>query len=812
MSLQKYKQKRNFKDTPEPEGKEEKTQKFRFVIQKHVATRLHYDFRIEHEGVLKSWAVPKGVPNKSNERHLAMAVEDHPLDYFDFEGVIPENNYGAGTVMVWDVGTYSVPHAESKADIPKMLEEGFEKGELKLELHGKKLKGLVALVRFKKAGENAWLFIKDKDEHEGKKVDDVHSAKSGLTMDEITKKHASSWIDGKEVKKKSEKIKASKNISPMLATLHEEPFNNADWIFENKLDGYRVVAHLEKGDVNIFSRNQIIFNNKYKEIVEALGKYKFNAVFDGEVVVEDDKGKSSFQLLQDYPITKKGNIIYYIFDILFLDGLDLRQLPLIERKKALKKIIKDSKHIKLVEFTEEKGIKLFAQSSKSGSEGIIAKLKDSIYEDGVRTKNWLKIKNVLEDEFVIGGYTKPEGQRKGFGSLLLGTFKGDKLEYVGNTGTGFDEKKIKDLLSKFEKVETDKSPFAEYNGANNVKAFLKPKLIAQIKYAERTNDGMLRQAVYLGLREDKDIGGMKEDGVKNLNTSLTGLLTHSEKLWFPKKKYTKLDLAKYYIEVADFILPYLKDRPQNMNRFPDGINGKSFYHKDFEVNAPDFVETVDIFSESSNKEIKYIVCNNIETLIYLVNLGCIEINAWNSRVNDLESPDYLIFDIDPDTDFSKAIEVSLKLHDLLDSIKMPNYIKTSGKRGLHINVPLNAKYDFEQVRTFSEIISKVIEREMSDIVNLERNPDKRKGMVYIDFPQNRRGQTTASVYAARPVEDATVSMPLKWSEVDKKLDPKDFTIKNALKRLEKTGDLWKPVLGEGADLEKVLKALAKMLN
>jgi bifunctional non-homologous end joining protein LigD len=815
MPLADYNKKRNFKETPEPEGKEDRAKKFRFVVQKHEATRLHYDFRIEHDGVLKSWAVPKGVPALNTEKHLAMMVEDHPLSYYDFEGIIPEGNYGAGSVMVWDLGKYKVPHAETDEDAEKAITAGLEKGEVKLELFGKKLKGLYALVRFKRAGENAWLFIKDKDEFEGAKRDDLHSAKTGKTMKEIKNEELKiKNVEGAYMRP-GDSVASSldKNITPMLATLHDEAFDNKDWLFEPKLDGYRALAFIQKDSVTLQSRNQINLNNKYPRIVTALEKYNFNAVFDGEVVVLDEKGNPSFQLLQEYPETKQGEIAYYIFDLLYLDNLDLRNLPLIERKKALKKLVKDRMYVKLIKFTEEKGEELFKSSFKDGYEGIIAKKMDSIYEAGIRTNNWLKIKNVKDDDFVIGGYTYPEGQRKGFGSLLLGTYKRGKLHYVGNTGSGFGEKIITSLIKEFKPLETDKSPFVDFDNHVKVLKFLKPSLMAKIKYAEKTKDGMLRQAIFQGIRDDKEVkeevrSKKEEVGNSHGNSEIIKeLISHPDKVWFPEKKYTKLDIANYYLEVADFILPYLKNRPQNMNRFPNGIHGESFYHKDYEAKHPKFVKTHEIYSESSNRDINYIVCENVETLLYLVNLGCIEINAWNSRVGKLDLPDFLLFDIDPDTKFSEAVKVSLKLHEILDSLKIPNYIKTSGKRGLHIQVPLEAKYNFDQVRTFSEIISNLVENEMPDIVNLERNPDKRKGKVYIDYLQNRRGQTTASVYSVRPTPDASVSTPLDWSEVNSKLDPRKFTIKNAPARFKEVGDLWKPVLGKGISLEKILKML-----
>ncbi len=443
--LSKYNKKRNFRRTAEPEGKvKESKGSLKFVIQKHQASRLHYDFRIEVDGVLKSWAVPKGLPTKSNERHLAMMVEDHPFDYRDFEGTIPEGNYGAGTVMVWDEGTYTHSKTEDRKEIQERIKEGIKQGEIKLFLNGTKLKGLYALVRFKKAGENAWLFIKDKDEFEGKKIKDVDlSVKTGRTLDEIT--------DGvkakKKVKKKKEKeIKISKNddgFTPMLATLVENAFNDKDWIFEVKWDGYRIIAHIEKDLVNLLSRNTQNYNSDFSPIVEELLNIKDKMILDGEVVVVDSKGRSDFQALQSYRNSGEGKLMYYVFDILKFKNRDLRKLPLTERKEILKKVLPKLGLVKYSDHIDEEGKKFFSLAKKNDLEGIIAKKKDSIYESGERTKSWQKIKILKQQEVVIGGYTKPEGKRNEFGSLLMGVHKRGKLVYVGNTGSGFDEKSLK---------------------------------------------------------------------------------------------------------------------------------------------------------------------------------------------------------------------------------------------------------------------------------------------------------------------------------------------------------------------------------
>ncbi|MFS8130658.1 MAG: DNA ligase D [Candidatus Dojkabacteria bacterium] len=822
MALEKYNEKRNFKQTKEPEGKVSHEHKQMFVVQKHVATRLHFDFRIEHKGVLLSWAVPKGVPISSKEKHLAMMVEDHPVNYFDFEGTIPEGNYGAGTVMVWDYGNYTVPGATTPEEIDKAISEGLEKGDLKLELRGAKLAGIFALVRFKKAGENAWLFIKDKDEYEPLEIKDADlSAKTGLTMEEIEKSNKE-WDSGKKKEVEHEKKTLDRITLPMLASTSEEAFDDKDWIFEPKLDGYRAVSVLNDGKVNLISRNQIDLNSKYPEIVESLEKLKINVVLDGEITVINKKKIPDFQLLQNYTKDKEGTIQYCLFDVLSLDDLDLRTLPLIERKKTLESLskkVKLPKNILINSFIKTDGKKLFKEMIKKGYEGVVAKKEDSPYISGERVDSWKKFKTSKEMECLICGYTQPQGNRKFFGSLLLGRYKYGKLVYLGNTGSGFDDKSLEELKTLLDKNTRKDSPFSDTTEVPKMSVFVEPVIVADINYAEVTKDGMLRQAIFQRLREDKTPNDINSEDTKEQKLKTTKisepltLISHPDKVYWPEDGYTKLDLAKYYLEISDFILPYLKGRPQNMNRHPDGINGGSFYHKDYEQAHPDFVKTYGIYSESSKRVVDYILCENVETLLFLSNLGCIEMNPWDSTIENIDNPDYLIFDVDPnDVEFKHTVEVALKIHELLDKIEVENYIKTSGKRGLHIYIPLGAKYTYDNSRQFSEIVAIWIQKQMPEIISLERSPDKRKGKVYIDFLQNRLGQTTASVYSVRPVVKASVSTPLKWSEVTGKLNVKDYTIKTLSKRLDKLGDLWKPVLGKGIDLKKAIVNLQKEIK
>jgi len=500
MKLEQYNKKRDFKQTKEPEGKVGFNKgKFPiFVIQKHDATRLHYDFRLETEGVLKSWAIPKGLSTNTKERHLAMMVEDHPFSYRDFEGAIPEGNYGAGEVIVWDTGTFTVEGATTKKEIEQKVLEGIESGDVKLILNGAKAKGKYALVRFKKAGDNAWLLIKEKDDFVGSDlIENDKSVKSGKTLDDI-----------KDQKKND--VWSNNVVKPMLAELVDKSFDSNEWLFEEKLDGYRAIANVNNGDVRLYSRNNIPLNNSYPLIVDKLQTLGFNVVLDGEIVVEDIQGKPSFQALQNYRSTGIGTLVYYIFDVLSVNNLDVTLLPLIERKKTIDKLIKNGKILKKTNYVLKHGIKAFEDAKDKLMEGIVAKKTDSEYTQG-RSSNWKKIKAKFEQEVVIGGYTFPEGMREGFGSLLVGVYKQGKFIYVGHTGSGFTSRSIIELKAKLDKHILKNSPFQNDVPDKNVAAWISPKFVAQVKFAGWTDQGLLRQAIYIGIRDDKNPKDVKRE-------------------------------------------------------------------------------------------------------------------------------------------------------------------------------------------------------------------------------------------------------------------------------------------------------------
>jgi bifunctional non-homologous end joining protein LigD len=824
MSLKPYHEKRNFHQTPEPKGgiKDDDHKKLQFVIHKHEASHLHYDLRLELNGVLKSWAIPKGPSLNPEDKRLAIMVEDHPYDYKDFEGVIPRGNYGAGTVMIWDQGTYE---PISKEMTPKHIEEALKKGRLSFILHGKKLNGEFTLVRFKKAKEdNSWFLIKKFDEFAHTKIKkEDESAASGKTMEEIQLGKSLNLKDAEEVTNIPEQIK------PMLAMLVEEPFDRKDWIFEIKWDGYRAIADMSHKKIRLYSRNGVSFNDRFYPIVEALESVPGEYVLDGEIVVVDDEGRASFQQLQNYMKTGVGRLMYYVFDILFVNHCDLRNLPLIRRKEILRQILpKDLPTVKYVEHVEKTGTAFFHAAVEQGIEGIVAKEKNSSYKTGKRSLQWQKVKILKRQDAVIGGYTEPKGSRKHLGAVILGVYDKGALKYIGHTGGGYGEDDLQQLHTLLKNKETKKSPFNEPPKPNAKVHWLKPELVCEVSYSGWTKDGILRQPILLGLREDKNPEEVvRENGTKKKEPRIFKSqqeeekrvgkhrlkLTHLDKIFWPKEQYSKGDLLQYYEEIAPYILPYLKDRPESLNRFPNGIEGESFYQKDVNHSTPDWVQTVSLYSESGNKTIRYAMCQDKDTLLYLANLGCIEMNPWNSRYTKPDFPDYLVLDIDPEgVGFKETITVALATHDLLEKAKIKNFCKTSGATGLHIYVPLESKYHYDQVRDFEFLINTMVHQKLPDLTSLERKPEKRQQKIYLDYLQNRRGQTMASAYSLRPREGAPVSTPLRWDELKPSLKPNQFHIHNILKRIKKVGDLWEETIGKGINMEESLKRLDRLMK
>jgi bifunctional non-homologous end joining protein LigD len=901
MALTKYKEKRNFKVSPEPTGGKADIKKLRFVIQKHDASHLHYDFRLEMEGVLKSWAVPKGPSTDPDVKRLAMMVEDHPYDYRNFEGIIP-SGYGAGTVIVWDEGFYELADAngKDKKTQDKELRKGIYSGKLHFALHGKKLKGEYALVKTHGRGENAWLLFKVKDKYVSKeditlKDKSVISKKPLAQIEKTTtnfygaKRVKESKVESKKetsLKKRADvKIASAKNkkeaksdgmsshdkiisagrrgkfpvkLSPMLATLVDKPFDNAEWQYEIKWDGYRVVAFCKKSKVELKSRNDKSFNEKFYPVYKAVQDWNINAVVDGEVVVLDENGKSNFGALQNWRSEADGEIYYYVFDVLWLNGKDLMQIPLSERRNILKQMIPENNIIRLSENFEVSGIEFFKTAKKMGLEGIIAKKSDSTYSSGNRSKEWLKVKANKRQEMIIGGYTKNDDSSKLFSSLLLGVFEKGKLIYTGKAGTGFKDKRQKEMLKQFKPFITNSPPFTELPDINKpsrfrpnpphaVAVWMKPELVCEVSFTEMTTDGIMRHPSFEAMRIDKNAKDVtrekaidtseitskkkaksetilkptgKNDRKTFLNptdeTQVREINGHEikfnnlNKIYWPKEKITKRDMLNYYYQVAPFILPYLKDRPQSMNRQPNGITGKSFYFKDVSGTAPKWLETFEYKSPSDNRVRKYLVAQDEASLLYMATLGCIEMNPWHSKVKTEDYPDWCIMDLDPaENTFNQVIEAAKVIKDILESMGVTCYPKTSGSTGIHIYIPLGAKYTYEQSKEFARVIATLVQREIPKYTSIERIVKARSGKMYIDFLQNRPQATVAAPYSLRPKPGATVSMPLHWDEVKKGLKMSDFTIYNAIERIKNEGDIFKPVLGKGINLEKVIKQFNK---
>ena len=899
LSLAKYNKKRDFTKTHEPEGKVNrgfKNRKLRsFVVQKHNASRLHYDFRVESEsGALISWAVPKGPSMNPSIKRLAVLVEDHPLDYLNFEGIIPPGNYGAGTVIVWDIGTY-----RSTDSISKQLENG----KVSLELNGKKLTGRFTLIRTRNLKQ--WLLIKADDDFASNEDLTITRPESVLRDTLILEsKHGG---DAKRNEKSSMKMATKNDISsikklnsknltgvtnnnhknetikrlfakvvPMLAFPTDKAFNNKEWVFEIKWDGVRAILFKENGRIKIQSRSGNDITRKYPEIVNSAGeslRQCKSVIIDGEIVVLDDNGIPNFQAHQcrmnvesDKEILALSAEIpctFYAFDLLFQNYKNLKGLSYLERRSVLTEILRTNDRIKISDYIEEKGVDILTRSKELGLEGIVAKHKLSIYREGVRSRDWLKIKNTKTQDCVVIGYTKGIGNRIDFfGSLLLAVYcmKEKKFKFVGHTGSGFDYKLLDTVYSKLQELKIESMPIDHLPYMNRETTWVKPILVAEVKFNEWTKDGIMRAPIFLRFREDKkptectiqadnptkgdsnDVGyEIKEQSHNTVDVKIS----NPDKVYWSKTRehpeFTKNDLINYYEFIGPLILPHLKDRPLSLSRYPNGIHGKSFYHKNWDQPKPDFVMMALVHSEQRNDNINYIVCNNKESLLWIANLGCIEMHPWYSRINDFDScnsssllyeekcelnfPDFIVFDLDPyiysgkekrgqEPEYNRAgfraiVEVAFELYDFLRELKIRSYIKTSGKSGLHIYVPVINNYPYEQTRNFSEIIAKIMVSKFPNKVTTEWNTLKRKGKVFFDYNQNSRGKTLASVYSLRPTESATISMPVNWKKLDSIL-PTEFTIMSVPQLIRKNNDIWTGVLTEKQDISKIISKVEEI--
>ena len=894
-ALRDYAAKRAFHATPEPApaATPARAGPLLFVVQQHAARRLHYDFRLEAGGVLKSWAVPKGPSLDPADKRLAVPTEDHPFDYASFEGVIPAGQYGAGEVIVWDCGVYrpdDAPDADRAAAERRVL-AGLAAGKLGFTLRGVKLKGSFALVR---AGDaKGWFLIKHRDRFAA--AADVtardRSVLSELTVAALKRVATPARLDAAALAPSGAPEALPKTLAPMLPEPAEAPFAHPDWLFEPKLDGYRVLAFVDGERVRLHSRRGLDLTRAFPAIVRELAAQSPGTmVLDGEVVALGPDGRPAFNALQKRVLLKTEREIaaaeaatpgvYFCFDLLHYAGAGLRERPYTARRRYLAQCLLPGPHVQLVH-AEADGAALYDAALASGFEGVMAKRRDSPYAAGRRTGAWRKIKAARSAEFVVGGYTRGKGARAALGALLLGVRDGgDALRYVGHVGTGFDDATLADLRGRAAPLERARSPFAERPATNGAPVWLEPRLVAEVKFAEWTPDGRLRAPVFLRLRADVPPRSVTAASVerqarpaahgaqdeiaavlRQLEAPRASLqlvvgaarvkLTHLDRVYWPPDRklgtpaLTKRDLLRYLARVSPYMLPHLADRPLTMIRFPEGLGGERFFQKHWAGARPDFVKTVNVFSESRDERQDYLLCNDLATLLWVAQAGTLEFHVWHSRTRPgadaasratdfassaaalersvLNYPDYLVFDIDPyiysgkeaagaepelnRRAFEKGKEVAFRLRELLEGMRLASIVKTSGKTGLHVFVPIERTVDFDAVRAMSEAVGRHLVRRHPREITMEWAVRKRTGKIFMDYNMNVRGKTLNVAYSPRALPGAPVSMPLAWEDLER-AHPLDFRLTDAPARLARTGDAWAAALTAKQSLERALEAPA----
>ena len=920
--LTEYRRKRDFSRTKEPSGEKPvapaKSGRLRFVIQKHAASHLHFDLRLELDGVMKSWAVPKGPSLDPSVKRLAMQVEDHPIDYNTFEGTIPKGEYGGGTVMLWDRGTYTSDTADSADKEEDAIREGLRRGDLKITFHGDRLHGSFALIRMKYSRDGSssakpqWLLIKHRDDYATKEdvvAENMTSVETGRTMEEIAEGKSRVWHSNREANvtrsaarpiaradsprsaKSTDKAmtKLSASLEPMYASIGSE-IPGDGWTFEPKYDGVRVLAYATPTAVKLVTRNGKNKEKQFPEIVDALERLSSRAkrplVLDGEIVALIDGDPARFQELQSRMHVQDSHMIerhrsstpaaLILFDIL-MDGDEvLIHEPWSERRARLLKRVE--KHVtpqlRITESVEGNGKKMLEQARKQGWEGVIAKRVDSRYEPGNRSRDWLKLKIEFRQEFVVGGYTEPRNSREHIGAILLGYFDKDKFIYAGHTGGGFSRQGLGDMYRRLKPLERKNSPFSETPKTNEKAHWVDPKIVVEVKFSEWTADRRLRQPIFLGVRDDKGAkevevektsvqkkvrkrasiakseerqsvaararktpakrtgavsppGATRKSKAKIDTGSLIEQLTEAEsrrgnatldfgdgralkvsnldKVFFPKEKYTKGDVMRYYARIADFILPTMQDRPLVLKRFPNGIDGESFYQQKASETTPREIRVEEIVTDNGERQPRYIG-GDLLTLLYTIQLGAISVDPWHSHVPTLEYADYTIIDLDPGprANFQRVVQVALWAKEVIDGFGLHAAIKTSGSEGLHIYLPLPPRTPNEAATLVAQVIATKVASAHPKEATIERMVKARgAAMVYVDYLQNIQGKTVAGPYCVRAKPGATVSTPLRWNELTDELDPRDFHLGNAAERFERIGDIW----GEAMRKKNSLRAL-----
>ncbi|HLJ85896.1 MAG TPA: DNA ligase D [Candidatus Angelobacter sp.] len=842
MSLNEYRRKRTFEKTPEPQpSPAEESHGNRFFVQRHSARRLHYDLRLEMDGALRSWALPNGPTLDPAMKRLAVLVEDHPLEYGSFEGTIPAGNYGAGKVTLWDRGIYEWLGTKTPV-------QQWEAGDLKLRLHGQKLMGEFALVRTKRAKGKDWLLIKKKDFAVREGWDPESDPRSVLES-----KPQLSSIEG------AIEAPMPEIIAPMMAISSQSLPTGTDWLYEVKWDGVRALCFLDlnkdldkdksKGDdggaVRILSRQTTAIEHQYPELQslpEAVDAH--TAILDGEIVCFDEKGIPSFQLLQNrigagpksvQKLAQTYPASFFAFDLLYLDGYDLRQTPLGERKQLLAAVLRPNNVFRHSEhFT--KGAELLQAVREKGLEGIVAKHAFSKYESK-RSREWIKIKVVNQMDFVVCGWLK--GERDYFGSLVLAYYNTEgKLTYAGNVGSGFNQDSLKSVYEKLEPLVTNKPPVPGVPKDLGEATWVKPEVVCTIRFSSWTDEERLRAPVFLGLRTDQTPqecvreatapaseseqqearpAALLPEGLTEVALEIDGRrlkFTNLPKVFYPKEGYTKKDVINFYAAVADLLVPHLRDRPLSLRRYPNGIEDQGFFQKEAPAGIPDWLRTEAVVTSDDGSTTNFVVADDKASVVYLANLGCIDQNPWMSRVATLENPDFILVDIDPyHCGYDRIIEAAQLIHQKLDQIGLAGYPKTTGGDGMHIYIPVEPIYTYHQTRSLAEILARWVASERPDLFTTPRTvASRQKGKVYFDYLQNASGKTISAPYVLRAYPGAPVATPLAWHEVKPGLNPTQFHIRNAIRRFERTGDLFTGVLKNLQRIEPVLEKIAEMVS
>ena len=848
--LETYRRKRDPDRTPEPFGGRPSGGRL-FVVQKHAARRLHYDLRLEMDGVLKSWAVPKGPSGHAEEKRLAVHVEDHPVEYGDFEGVIPAGNYGAGAVIVWDHGWY-------RSAKPEEPSAQLERGTLEVEIFGHKMRGRWTLARMSGGQGRDWLLLKKAD-----------GAALPPAAVEMTERYPQSVLSGLSVEAMADRAgywaamrarldalgaprgTVDARAQPFaLATQAEAPFSDPAWLYEIKYDGVRVLAERRGDRVTLYGRSGQDTTVRYPEIVRALEALAIDRfVVDGEIVALDESGRPSFQRLQprmgltdprDAALAaQRRPAVAVFFDCLELDDRDLRRRPLLDRKECLRMLVPALGPVRFGDHVVGEGVAFYEAASAQRLEGIVAKKARAPYPAG-RTRDWIKIKCQRWQAFVIGGHTDPQGARGHFGALHLGVYDGPpeapRLVYASKVGTGFDDATLAAIRERLRPFARATPPFeagAVPRGRGH--HWAEPRLVCEVRFTEWTEDGGLRQPSFVRMLEEHDPRACRREGAEPREATASDAAppgvearpgaepppgpepvqapmerrlqpTNLRKIFWPAEGYTKADLLDYYERIAPWMLPYLRDRPLVLTRFPDGIAGKSFYQKDAPEFAPAWVRTERIYSRDTERDIAYLVADDVEMLRYVANSAAIPIHCWASRVPSLERPDWLVLDLDPKgAPFTDVVKVALALRRILEELALPSYVKTSGATGLHILLPLGARYTYEQARTFARLLATLGVEAEPRISTVARPLRDRGGKVYIDFGQNGHGQTIVAPFSLRPLPGAPASCPLEWREVTPTLDAARFTLKTIVTRFETMVDPLLPVLRDGIDMTAAIE-------